>query len=447
VQQKLTLGGLAWPIFVENFLTRALGMANIFLLSRYSESAVAAIGVSNQLVNFITMLFSFVTLGTAVVMSQNLGAGNRERAASASSIAVMLNTGLGLATGMAVLLLHRPILTLMGLSGRVMEYTSVYFCIVGGFCALQGFNLSMATILRNYGLTRLPMAVFLGMNLLNLTGNSIVVLRPFGLPDLGIAGIAGFTVFSQAMACVAMVICAKKCKIRLRLEKPFPKSVLKDILRIGIPGAGDSIAYNIMQICQTGFVATMGTTALATLTYALNYTSIVQLMGFAVGQSSQILVGRRVGRGDYEGAYRLAFRSTWLAMALNISVMAAVMIFQRPLLHLFTLNEEILSVVFWCFVVDLVLEFGRPFNLVIGTCIRGAGDVRWAVIASVSSLLLVCIPLGYLFTQVFHLGVPGVFMALCADEWLRGQLMAWRWRSRRWERAALVKETASELPD
>jgi putative MATE family efflux protein len=440
MQQKFSLVDLAGPIFVENFLAKAIGMLNIYLLSSYSEEAVAAMGVSNQLLNFINMLFIFVTLGTAVVMSQNLGAGNKDRAASASSIAIILNVGIGICLGLFVLLFHRPLLSMMGLSGKVMEYTTIYFTTIGVMCSLQGLNFSLGTIMRNYGRARTPMLVFLSMSILNLVGNTIIVKRPFGMLDFGIGGIATWTVFSQAIGSLVMVLCAYKYKIRLHLEKPFPLSTVREILRIGIPGAGDNFAYSIAQITLTYFVTILGTTALASFAYATNLIGFVQVLGYSVGQSSQILVGRNVGARKFDAAYHLGFYATGIAMLLNLAVMVMLMIFQRPLLHLFTTNQEIMSIVFWCFAVDLVIEFGRPFNLVIGLCVRGAGDVKWAIGASYFSILLVLIPMGYVFTRVIPLGVPGVFIALCADEWLRGQLMTWRWRTRKWENAALVKQ-------
>ena len=63
------------------------------------------------------------------------------------------------------------------------------------------------------------------------------------------------------------------------------------------------------------------------------------------------------------------------------------------------------------------------------------------------SIVFVLIPLAYVFTRVIPLGVPGVLIAYCIDEWLRGMLMTWRWRSRRWEQAALIKQTAPERVD
>ena len=419
-------------------------MVNIYLLSSYSQEAVAAVGFSNQLVSFINMLFFFITLGTAVVVSQNLGAEKEEQAASAVGTAVKMNISLGLILGLAVFLFHRPFLSLMGLTGQALEYTIRYFSIIGGLYGLQGLNLLLAAIMRNYGQAKAPMMVFLGINIFNVLGNTIIITRPFGMADLGLGGIAAWTAFSQACGSVAMVLCALRFGIPLGLHTGFSLKMAGEILRVGIPGGGDNFAYSFAQVCLTYFVTSLGTTALTAFTYATSLIAFVQILGYSVGQSAQILVGRHVGAGNFNAAYRLGFRATWIAMGLNLSVMAVLMIFQRPILRLFTYSEEVLAIIFWCFLVDLVLEFGRPFNLVIGVCVRGSGDVKWSIAASSVSILLVLIPLGYVFTQVIPLGVPGAFVALLADEWLRGQLMTMRWRSRKWEKAALVKPVAAD---
>ena len=70
--------------------------------------------------------------------------------------------------------------------------------------------------------------------------------------------------------------------------------------------------------------------------------------------------------------------------------------------------------------------------------------VTVALAAAVGSIGLICIPLGYLLTQVFHLGVYAVFIALMADEWVRGQLMTYRWRTRKWQKYVLIKQGAAQ---
>ena len=440
-QRKMTMFGLAFPIFVENFLNKLLTMVNVYLLARLSQDAVAAIGVANQFLNFITMTFSFITFGTAVVIAQNRGAGDEKSANQAATTAVIANVVWGLFIALVLAIFHKPMLRMMNMEGILMDYSSTYLLIIGCCCAVQGLNLTLATILRNYGEAKAPMMVFLMMNVINLLGNACVVLRPFGLPDFGITGIAVCTVLAQVIAAIAMLLCAFKAKIKLSLPRPFPFKTLKQILRIGLPGAGDSIAFNIANICMTYFVSSMGPTALAAQTYAVQFIAFVQVLGYSVGQAAQIMVGYHCGARDFDRAYKLALKNIWVAMALNISVMTLIFIFQKPLLSLFTDSAEIAQMVFWCLVVDFILEFGRPFNLVVGVTLRGTGDVVWSMVASVLSTVFAGILVGYVLTQVFGLGLYAVFIALLCDEWLRGQLNTYRWRTRKWEKYVIIKES------
>ena len=68
------LFNLAAPIFIETLLVILLGTTDIIMLSRHSDETVAAVGVVNQLLNMIFIVFGVTTLGTSVLCSQYLGA-------------------------------------------------------------------------------------------------------------------------------------------------------------------------------------------------------------------------------------------------------------------------------------------------------------------------------------------------------------------------------------
>ncbi|MNP83904.1 MATE family multidrug exporter [compost metagenome] len=63
----------------------------------------------------------------------------------------------------------------------------------------------------------------------------------------------------------------------------------------------------------------------------------------------------------------------------------------------------------------------------------------------VLSMWGVSVPLAYFLGVHLGFGLIGVWIAFTVDEWLRGLIMLLRWRSRAWEKKALVKpENISE---
>ena len=73
------LASLAGPIFIETLLVMMLGGVDTFMLSRYSDNSVAAVGVVNQIMNLVFLLFEVISLGTSILCSQYIGAGRRDK--------------------------------------------------------------------------------------------------------------------------------------------------------------------------------------------------------------------------------------------------------------------------------------------------------------------------------------------------------------------------------
>ena len=68
---------LAWPIFIEQALIIMVGVVNVYILSRYDSSAAAAVEGCTQVLWNVFLVFAVISLGTSVLVAQNVGAGNR----------------------------------------------------------------------------------------------------------------------------------------------------------------------------------------------------------------------------------------------------------------------------------------------------------------------------------------------------------------------------------
>ncbi|MCG0041004.1 hypothetical protein LV454_28885, partial [Escherichia coli] len=78
--KTFSLFSLTWPIFIEVSLYMFMGNADTLMLSQYSDNSVAAVGVSNQILNLIIVMFSFIATGTTVIISQFLGSRQKKEA-------------------------------------------------------------------------------------------------------------------------------------------------------------------------------------------------------------------------------------------------------------------------------------------------------------------------------------------------------------------------------
>lgn len=75
------LRNLIVPVFVEQFLLMLVGIADTVVVSFASEAAVSGVSLVNSFNTVLVFLFTALSAGGAVIISQYIGSGD-ERAAS-----------------------------------------------------------------------------------------------------------------------------------------------------------------------------------------------------------------------------------------------------------------------------------------------------------------------------------------------------------------------------
>ena len=197
VDKRMNLLSLTWPIFIENMLFMLLGFIDIFVLSRYNDVAASAVSAANQVISICNLVFSIISGATAILISQSLGAEKRQSASMIAALSLLFSTLIGLIVSALIAVFHRPLLAALGAQGDILEYGCEYLLIVGGFIFTQAILNSVTAILRSHGYTRISMYVTAIMNVLNAILDTAFVLGLFGLPSLGVRGVAIATTLAR----------------------------------------------------------------------------------------------------------------------------------------------------------------------------------------------------------------------------------------------------------
>lgn len=432
---------ITWPIFIELFLHIATGSIDVFMLSRVSDEAVAAVGAANQILYFCIILFGLISMGTTVVIAQYVGATKHADASRIGAISISLNLLFGLAVSGAMMLFHTPFLSLFELDEKLVRYGEIYLLIVGGGLFLEAVLLTVSAVIKSYSFTRDVMLVALGINVLNIIGNYLFIFGSFGVPQLGVTGVAISTVVSRLIGLIVIfIILYKRLPVSIRIADyvRVKWSELKKILKIGVPGAGEHLAWQTSQMMILSFISLLGTAALATHIYTFQLLLFIMLFGLAIGQGTEIMIGQMVGAGKKDEAYSQLYRSLWWSLVITVVIVLGFIAFREPLYDLFTDDRKIIASGAALLLFTLVLEPGRTFNIVIIASLRAAGDVRFPVIVGVLSMWGLSVPLAYLLGIHWEMGLLGVYIAFAVDEWLRGLIMFFRWRSKVWMDKSLV---------
>ena len=344
--QKLTLFALSWPIFIEILMNRLMGTVDTFMLSHYSDHAVAAVGFSNQLIMMIIMLCSMVTIGTTILVSRYLGAKEYKNASEVARVSISLNFLFGLFVSVILIVFASDFLRLMGLPEELMEYASIYLIIIGGSTFIQSLMLTASAVIKSHGFTKQVMYVITGVNILNIIGNYLFIYGPFGIPVLGVKGVAIATVGSRLVGVIILfVILIKWAGEKIPFSKLFifPKRHVKDLLKIGVPSSVDSTAWNLQMVVITVFIAMIGTVALTTNIYTTNFRTFITVFSGSIGQGTLIILSRKIGAMKFDEAYKQSMRIYKIAALVALGVAGLFYILSKPLLRIFTDNPEIIT--------------------------------------------------------------------------------------------------------
>ncbi|PIJ98522.1 MATE family efflux transporter [Lysinibacillus sphaericus] len=438
---KLSLFHLTWPIFLEVFLFMLMGLADTFMLSALSDNAVSGVGAANQYIHIAILILEVVGNGASIVVSQYLGSKRFFEAAKISALAVTMNLAVGLIMSVLFFFFASHLMSMMNLQGEVLHYAQSYLVIIGSFIFLQAIINALAAIIRVHGWTKQTMYVSFGMNVLHVVLNYGLIFGNFGLPELGVKGAAISSVISRGLAMLVffwLLYQVMEVRVKLHYYFEYSKEYVRKILNIGLPSAFEQVLYQFCQIIFLYYATYLGAETLAARQYAMNISMFTYLFAIAIGTGTAIIIGRHVGAGEKDEAYHQLWKSVRAAFIFTIIMVGVVTIFRKQLMHIFTDNPEVIAIGASVLALSIVLETGRTMNIVVINSLRASGDARFPVKIGFLSMVCMSLPLGYFFVFVLDWGLVGIWLAISADEWVRAIIVYFRWKSRKWERFALI---------
>lgn len=433
------LFAITWPILSEHVLHSLVGLVFVWLTTRISDGTAAAFGISNQLMVTCLMLFRLIGTGASVVVTQYLGASEPASAERIAKASLGGASFMGLAVGLAVLSGADPLLRLMKLPADLRPEAVPYLMMLGGVLFADSVIATMASIMRAYTRTRETMRLILSMNALALLVGLPLMFGFQGLPKLGLLGVGtgylvsrvwAFTWLVRAWRGVLGIRIAPSDFWRVRGES------LREMLHIGLPGAGENVVYRVSFTMILSLVAGMGTSALVTYTYMFQIIHFVLLAGMSIGFGTEIVVGHMIGAGQLTSADRLVRRALATGLVTSIGLGLTVALFGRQLMEFFTRDPEVIERGARLAWLVLLVEPGRSFNVIVINALRATGDVRFPVFAGMVSMYAVALGLAWFLGVHLGYGLFGVWIGFAADEWLRGLSMYVRWRRRAWVKYA-----------
>lgn len=434
---------IAGPVFIELLMGTLFGMVDMIMLGNYgsdltSAAAIAAVGLTNQIVFIGLSLVQAMNIGGTAMVARYIGAKREDRVEDVVKHIIILTQVLLVVPFLIIGLgFSESVMTFIGAMPDVLAIGETYFKIIIIGFAFQAFNFSIFASLRGAGDTRTPMKINISVNLLNVLGNALLIYGLFGFPELGVTGAAVSTSLSHVLASIFLIryILKEDSTIYINLKNKFKihKNTISNLIKIGVPASLEQVAMRLGIIMFVKIVASLGTVAYATHNISLNILSLSFTPGQAFSIAASTLAGRSLGAHKPELAerYIISCRNVGALVATSIGIM--LFFFGGNIAGLYTNNQDVIDQAKNVLKLIAIIQPFQSSQLILAGGLRGAGDTVWTLVSTFIGILLIRVVLAYYFINVLHMGLIGAWIAIVIDQLARWILITYRFKTDKWK--------------
>ena len=408
------------PLMMSNLLEIAFNAADAIVVGKFSgQEALAAVGATSPIVNFMVSLFTGLAIGSNIVIAQQLGSGKKERISSAVHTSYFLAIVGGLILTVIGMFGSIWFLNAMGTPANIIDRSALYMQIYFmGSIPLLVYNFGSA-VLRSKGDTVHPTLYLAVGGMLNVFLNLYFVI----VLQMSVAGVAIATVISESVSAVLVTIQLMREKDSIHLDPrkiALDRSLAASIMRIGIPAGLQSMMWSISNVAVQSAINSFGSTAVAGNSAAANVEGFVYICMGAFSQACITFTSQCAGAGEKQRIRHLLWLLSGLMLATSWAAGAFVWFFGRFFLSFFTNDSAVIDmgmirmwyVVFWLWlngVLDVPASSMRGMGYSsVPTIVMLAGivGVRLLYIATVWKMfpsldvLYMCFPLSWVITLI-----------------------------------------------
>lgn len=435
------LAALIGPLIVEQLLAVLVGMADSIMIASVGEAAVSGVSLVDNIMILIINIFAALATGGAVVAGQYLGQEKRKEACHASTQLIWFVTLCAIGITFIVYLGKGFILhTVFGhITSEVRGHANTYLLIVSASIPFIALYNGGAAIFRAMGNSRVSMQVSIIMNIINVSGNAILI---YGL-HRGTEGVAIPTLVSRIAAAVIITVLLCNEKRELYIEKSWRfrpnRKMIHGILLVGVPNGLENSMFQLGKILVLSLVSTFGTYAIAANAVSNAVAQFQILPGMAISLAITTVISQCVGAGDYEQVHyylKKLLLIAYCAMAITVLIIFAVLPLILKAYHLSDITAKVTEEILIFHGISAVIIWPTAFSL--PSAFRAAGDAKTCMYISIASMWIFRIGFSYLLGQFLHMGVFGVWVAMIIDWCFRVLCFGIRYFSGKWKRGAIV---------
>lgn len=437
----------ALPMLFGNVFQQLYNTVDSIVVGQYvGGEALAAVGTSFPVLHMLVALFMGIAMGSGVMVSQYFGAKDFVQLKKAVRTSITLTLIVGFGSSVLGLFLAKPMLHLLNTPANVFDMAYEYVMII--FLATPAsllYNI-ISGILRGLGDSKWPLFFLIVASVINIVLDLLFV----AVFRWGIAGAAWATLIAQFCAAVFSFIKLQHREEYVRLKRGdlrIDRDIVKHLIRLGLPSGLQDTAFSVGMIVIQSFTNTFGYAVMAAGNAVMRVDGFAVMPMGSISMATTTFIGQNVGAGKLDRVKKGARTAMLLIIGIGGTLSALVVIFGPALMRLFTSDPRVLEVG------GVALRILGPFywllglSFLLGGILRGAGDALFPAIISLTTMILVRIPLAY-FLAVKTGDYRGLYFSMISGFTIGAvanflRFISGKWRGKAVTRGPIATEEAA----
>lgn len=402
----------AFPLLCSNLLQTVYNMVDMIVIGQFvGREGLSAVSIGGDVLHFLTFLVMGFSNAGQVILSQYIGAGNRDRIRG--TIGTMFTVTFIGAVGLTIVcyLGLDAFLHAMNTPAECFDYARQYglTCVLG-LVFIYGYNL-VSAILRGMGDSKHPFIFIAVATVVNLVLDLVFVA---GL-GMGPFGAALATVIGQGVSFLWAIFYLYRHKESFGFDfkpasfKPDPE-VLPKLIRLGLPMILQSAAINFSMLFVNSYINSYGVVASAVTGVGNKLGSITAVVTNALSTAGSSMVGQNLGAEKYHRVPKIIGVSMVIDLAFAVLLSFLTICFPRTIFGLFNSDPQVLDMSMTYIPVAVLLYVGFAMRSPFFALINGSGNAKLNLIVGLLDGVICRVGLAMLMGLAMGMGIMGFWL-------------------------------------
>lgn len=421
-----TLTKLALPIMGTSFVQMTYNLTDMFWVGKLGSNSVAAVGTAGFFSWFSFSLILLSKIGAEVFVAQHLGKEDEEGAQSYARSAIHLNMILATLYGVFLLMMRHQLISFFNLGdSEVIGLATGYLSIIAAGVLFSFINPVLTAIFNGSGNSRTPFLINLTGLVLNMILDPLFIYGVGPLKPMGVFGAGYATVLAQVIVTfifIFIMATSKDSFFKINIFKKIDLSRIKYIIKLGIPVGIQNGLFSIIGMILARIISVYGPEAIAAQKLGSQIESISWMTASGYSTAISAFVGQNFGGKKYDRIMKGYFAGLRLMSFIGIFAMILLYFFAVPLFRIFLDDPVTLQMGASYLMIIAFSQWFATLEISNQGAFNGLGKTIYpSVVGVVFNVLR--IPMAYLFSQNFGLGLDGVWWAITISSIFKGLVL------------------------